>query len=128
MRGASETGRAASPGLPRLPCSPTLPPSVSAVGTPRVARYTASRRRMRRARMARQGGWAMSRIHGWCLGAWLVAGLSAGAEPAAPTGEDVWEVAHSGDARIGFVHTTVLRADGGRRLRTTAEMDLSFRR
>jgi len=70
----------------------------------------------------------MGRIHGWCLGAWLVAGLLPAAEPAPTSGEEVWEVAHSGDARIGFVHTSVLRSDGGKRLRTTAEMDLSFRR
>jgi transglutaminase-like putative cysteine protease len=68
----------------------------------------------------------MGRFHGWCLGVWLCAGVLPGADPAPGVREDIWEAAHSGDARVGFVHTTVEELPG-KRLRTTAALDLSFR-
>jgi transglutaminase-like putative cysteine protease len=45
----------------------------------------------------------------------------------APPAEEVWELAQCDEARIGFVHTTVQRLED-QRLRTTADMDLTFRR
>jgi transglutaminase-like putative cysteine protease len=65
----------------------------------------------------------MGTIRGWVL----ILGLGLAQQPAAPLVEEVWEVAHSGEARIGFVHTTVEKLDGGK-LRTTSEMELTFRR
>ncbi len=42
--------------------------------------------------------------------------------------EEVWEVVHRGEVRIGSVHTTVERLEGNNRLRTTSEMELNFLR
>jgi hypothetical protein len=54
--------------------------------------------------------------------------LLTNAEPA-PI-DEIWEVAHVEGSRVGFLHTTVrsLEGDGGKRLRATAELDLSFKR
>jgi transglutaminase-like putative cysteine protease len=44
--------------------------------------------------------------------------------------EDVWETAQLDGAKVGSVHTTVesLDADGGKRLRATVRLELTFRR
>lgn len=44
--------------------------------------------------------------------------------------EETWESATVDGARVGYLRTTVeaLQADGGKRLRTTAELNLTFRR
>src|SRR5947209_1111872 len=76
-------------------------------------------------RQARRRG--MLAIHGWCLG--LLLGLPLPADPRQPAVvEEVWEAVHSGNAQIGFVHTTVQSLNGGKLFRTTAEMSLTFRR
>jgi hypothetical protein len=69
----------------------------------------------------------MLAIHGWCLGLLLCLPLPADPQQP-PVFEDVWEAVHSGNAQIGFVHTTVASLNGGKLLRTTAEMSLTFRR
>src|SRR4051812_42187121 len=69
----------------------------------------------------------MLAIHGWCLG--LLLGLPLPGDPQQPAVvEDLWEAVHSGNTQIGFVHTTVQSLNGGKLLRTTAEMRLTFRR
>lgn len=42
--------------------------------------------------------------------------------------EEIWESAQIEGAHIGSLHTTVRKLDAGKRLRTTAELELSFRR
>ncbi len=64
----------------------------------------------------------MGASHGWVL----LVGLALAQD--GPIVEEVWESAHSGEARIGFVHTTVRSLEGGKRLLTTTELELSFRR
>jgi transglutaminase-like putative cysteine protease len=59
----------------------------------------------------------------------LLAAGPAGAE-APRFVEDVWESAAVDGARVGYLHTTAeaLEADGGKRLRATADLSLTFRR
>src|SRR5690348_5206453 len=70
------------------------------------------------------------RARGWLGG--LVVLLAAGraAAEAPRYVEEVWESAAVDGARVGYVHTTVeaLAGDGPKRLRTTAELNLTFRR
>jgi transglutaminase-like putative cysteine protease len=59
--------------------------------------------------------------------------LSAAAARADSSGELVgesWEIAQIEGAKVGFLHTTVRRieSDGGKRLRASAELDLTFKR
>jgi hypothetical protein len=44
--------------------------------------------------------------------------------------EESWEIAQIEGAKVGFLHSTVHRigSEGGKRLRTTAELDLTFKR
>ncbi|HZY89570.1 MAG TPA: hypothetical protein VFE78_32410, partial [Gemmataceae bacterium] len=44
--------------------------------------------------------------------------------------EEIWESAALDGARVGYLHTTVqaLAGDGPKRLRTTADLNLTFRR
>jgi transglutaminase-like putative cysteine protease len=65
-----------------------------------------------------------------CVGLALLGGGAArAADPPAPV-EEIWESVVVDEGRVGFVHTTVraLEHDGKKRLRATAELDLSFLR
>src|SRR5437764_345123 len=64
----------------------------------------------------------------WCLALWL--GVAPAAVEPRPAVEETWEVAQVEGAKVGFLHTTVRALDdgGGKRLRTTAALDLNFRR
>lgn len=68
----------------------------------------------------------MPAIHGWCLG--LLCGLVPASDPQPAFVEEVWEAVQSESAHIGYLHTTVGELKGGKLLRTTAEMRLTFRR
>jgi transglutaminase-like putative cysteine protease len=64
------------------------------------------------------------------LGLTVVATLLLGAAPPAELLEERWETAQMDGARIGYLHTTVRRLAGesGKRLRATAELELTFKR
>jgi hypothetical protein len=59
----------------------------------------------------------------------LLMGLVA-AEPRGAVSEETWETAHVEGSRVGWHHVTteVIDRDGERRLRTTSDLDLTFRR
>lgn len=61
---------------------------------------------------------------------WFVLVVPAADAPSPRLVEETWEVARIDGSRIGHVHTTVTEVEGppNRRLRTTAEMDLTLRR
>src|SRR5262249_47093364 len=63
----------------------------------------------------------------WCWGVFVLVSSAPvlGAEPGKLV-EEFWEVAHVDGARVGSVHTTVRQLD--KRLRATADMELTFRR
>jgi hypothetical protein len=70
------------------------------------------------------------RLWGWCVFLAIGAGRVEAASDTGPVVEEVWEVAHVEGTKVGFLHTTVHRnrTDGPERLRTTAELDLTFKR
>ncbi len=63
---------------------------------------------------------------GWFLG--LILQLALGSEPTPNLVDDVWESVQRENTHIGFVHTTVESLKGGKLLRGSAEMKLTFRR
>jgi hypothetical protein len=66
-------------------------------------------------------------VWGFCL--FLAAGSVTAADPPQLT-EEIWEAVHVEGVKVGFLHTTVrpIDADGAKRLRTTAELELTFKR
>ncbi|MGH7172097.1 MAG: transglutaminase-like domain-containing protein [Gemmataceae bacterium] len=64
------------------------------------------------------------------IGAALVSAVPAGADSSGELVEESWEIAQIEGAKVGFLHTTVRRieSEGGKRLRATAELDLTFKR
>jgi transglutaminase-like putative cysteine protease len=75
----------------------------------------------------------MIRRFGWCVGLVVVAAGAEAPKPADPPGnlvEEVWESAQIDGAKVGSVHTTVesVDDDGGKRLRVTARLELTFKR
>jgi hypothetical protein len=66
------------------------------------------------------------------LGAGLLAGTAARVRAEKPKDvvEEIWETAHIEGAKVGTLHTTVHRveADGEKRLRAAAELELTFKR
>ena len=75
----------------------------------------------------------MIRRFGWCVGlAFVAAGAEAPkpADPPATVVEEVWESAQLDGAKVGSVHTTVesVDGDGGKRLRVTVRLELTFKR
>jgi hypothetical protein len=68
----------------------------------------------------------MGRALSWGL---VVLAACAGAARAEVPVEEIWEVVHVDGVKIGTVHTTVIRLDGeGKKLRTTADLEMTFRR
>ncbi|MGH7225234.1 MAG: hypothetical protein ACRELF_18585, partial [Gemmataceae bacterium] len=53
-----------------------------------------------------------------------------GTEEAEQKIEEIWESVQLDGAKVGFLHTTVVRGspDSGRRLRATVELELTFKR
>jgi len=64
------------------------------------------------------------------VGMALLSILPVGADSSGELVEESWETAQVEGARIGFLHTTVHRigSESGKRLRTSAELDLTFKR
>ncbi|HTU19926.1 MAG TPA: transglutaminase-like domain-containing protein [Gemmataceae bacterium] len=64
------------------------------------------------------------------IGVVLMSAVLAGADSSEDLVEEHWEIARIEGAKVGFLHTTVrrLEAEGGKRLRATAELDLTFKR
>lgn len=64
------------------------------------------------------------------MGMALLSPVAVGADSSGELVEEKWEIAQIEGAKVGFLHTTVQRIDSedGKRLRTTAELDLTFKR
>ncbi len=64
------------------------------------------------------------------VGMALLSILPVGADSSGELVEESWETAQVEGVRVGFLHTTVHRigSESGKRLRTTAELDLTFKR
>src|SRR5205807_2141988 len=64
------------------------------------------------------------------LGLILVSAPLVRAEPPADPVEEIWEVAHIDGVKVGFLHTTVRaqEVNGGKQLRASAELELTFKR
>jgi hypothetical protein len=64
------------------------------------------------------------------VGLTIVTVAPLGAETPRQLVEEVWEAAHVEGVRVGYQHTTVRQVDleGAKRLRATAELDLTFKR
>jgi hypothetical protein len=64
------------------------------------------------------------------MGMALLSAMPGGADSSGELVEQSWETAQVEGAKIGYLHTTVHRIDseGGKRLRATAELDLTFKR
>jgi len=64
------------------------------------------------------------------VGMAMVSGRYASAGSSGELVEEIWEIAQIEGAKVGFLHTTVRRieSDGGKKLRATAELELTFKR
>src|SRR5262245_9943700 len=64
------------------------------------------------------------------VGMAMVSGRYASAGSSGELVEENWEIAQIEGAKVGFLHTTVRRieSDSGKRVRATAELELSFKR
>ena len=60
----------------------------------------------------------------------MLSAVHADTVPSGELVEESWEIAQVEGAKVGFLHTTVRRIDaaGGKRLRATAELELTFKR
>ena len=78
----------------------------------------------------------MHRRCGWCVGVLILGATIAAADapkpadPASNVVEEIWESAQLDGVKVGTVHTTVqsVDADGGKRLRVTVALELTFKR
>jgi transglutaminase-like putative cysteine protease len=62
------------------------------------------------------------------IGVALGSGGQARADGLGERVEEIWEIARVEGTRVGFLHTSVRKVDGGKRLRARAELDLTFKR
>jgi transglutaminase-like putative cysteine protease len=64
------------------------------------------------------------------LGLALATAAAVDAEQSGELVEEIWEIAQIEGAKVGFLHTTARRieADGGKHIRTAAELDLTLKR